>query len=61
VWQSTASCTAAAEVVVATRVSMRTAMESSFLLMIDDLVQGRSESVMTAEVPATKVSGDVVK
>jgi hypothetical protein len=40
---------------------MRTAMESSFLLMIDDLVQGRSESVMTAEVPAAKVSGDVVK
>jgi hypothetical protein len=61
VWQSTASCTAAAEVVVATRVSMRTAMESSFLLMIDDLLQGRSESVMTAEVPAAKVSGDVVK
>ena len=29
--------------------------------MIDDLVQGRSESVMTAEVPAGKVSGDVVK
>jgi hypothetical protein len=29
--------------------------------MIDDLVQGRSESVMAADVPDTKMSGEVVK
>jgi hypothetical protein len=61
VWQSTASCTAAAEVVVATRVSLRTAMQSGFVLMIDDLVQGHSESVMAAEIPDTKMRGEVVK
>ena len=54
VWQSTSSCTAAVEVLIATRVSMRTAMESGFELMLDDLLQGRSVSVMSAKVPDAK-------
>jgi hypothetical protein len=29
--------------------------------MIDDLVQGHSESVMAAEIPDTKMRGEVVK
>jgi hypothetical protein len=61
VWQSTGSCTAAAEVLVATRVSMKTAIESSFELMIDDLLLGRSESVMNADVPDGMGGGDRVK
>ena len=61
VWQSTGSCTAAAEVLIATRVSMKTALESCFELMIDDLLQGRSESVINAEFSDRTAGGDRVK